>query len=291
MDWESAQPPENLRPAQLGIVLLGRVILGHIGATLADLGQRGLIRIDEVPGDDRQDWLLTDERGQAASPDAPLPFEATLLDGLFAGRAAVRLSEVNESLVPTLNRVRAQLRRGAVRLGLLRRWHRGDPAPRTRRGEQLLTRIHSFRQELRALAASGDAEAMARFAPYMIMFGIAEPSAARLDEPSLTGRGTAAKRNAEFSETKSGWPSAARFTTGWLAVCATFPAGPRGHGHQSPDGQQGDFVHQWSAPRDHGQAGHSDGHSHGGDGGGHGYGGHGYGGHGGGVAGGGHAGH
>jgi hypothetical protein len=52
MDWESAQPPENLRPAQLGIVLLGRVILGHIGATLADLGQRGLIRIDEVPGDD-----------------------------------------------------------------------------------------------------------------------------------------------------------------------------------------------------------------------------------------------
>src|SRR5690242_8761967 len=36
-------PPEGLRPAQLGIVLLGRVIVGHASATLVDLAQRGLI--------------------------------------------------------------------------------------------------------------------------------------------------------------------------------------------------------------------------------------------------------
>jgi hypothetical protein len=55
-------PPGNLRPAQLGIVLVGRVILGHVTATLVDLAQRGFLRIEEVDGQADPSWLLTDLR-------------------------------------------------------------------------------------------------------------------------------------------------------------------------------------------------------------------------------------
>ncbi|MGG7378592.1 hypothetical protein ACQ7B2_07445, partial [Escherichia coli] len=72
-----------------------------------------------------------------------------LLDGLFSRQPSVRLSEIDEALVPVLNRFKAQLARDAVRNGRLHRWHRAKRPPR---GEQLLTQIHDFRRALRALA-------------------------------------------------------------------------------------------------------------------------------------------
>ena len=95
---ESLTPPADLRPAQVGIVLVGRVVLGHIGATLVDLAQRGFLRIEEIPDDD-EDWLLTDLRGPAATRTGLLPFEATLLDGLFIEQPAVRLGQISQDLV------------------------------------------------------------------------------------------------------------------------------------------------------------------------------------------------
>jgi hypothetical protein len=137
-----------------------------------DLEQRGLLRIDEIPGDD-QDWLLTDRRDQAADRDGLAGFEATLLDGLFVLQSAIRLGETGQALIPVLNRVRTQLHRDAVRQGWLRRWPRHG---RTQRSEELLAQIQSFRTELRRLAGSWDAETMARLAPYAIGFGLG-PSA------------------------------------------------------------------------------------------------------------------
>ena len=52
---DSVTPPGGLRPAQLGIVAVGRVVLGHLSATLADLAQRGFLRIAEVPRSDDPD--------------------------------------------------------------------------------------------------------------------------------------------------------------------------------------------------------------------------------------------
>ena len=89
---ESLTPPADLRPAQLGVILLGRAIFGHISATLVHLEQRGFLRLDEISGDD-QDWLLTDLRDQAAARGGLLGYEATLLDGLFDLQSAVRLGE------------------------------------------------------------------------------------------------------------------------------------------------------------------------------------------------------
>src|SRR5258708_6128940 len=107
---QSLTPPEDLRPAQLGIVLLGRVILGHISATLVDLAQRGFLRIDAIPGDGDPDWLLTSLRDQAAGRSVLLRFEATLLDGLFARQSPVRVPEISQELIlPAPNRVRSHL--------------------------------------------------------------------------------------------------------------------------------------------------------------------------------------
>jgi hypothetical protein len=253
MGGERAQPPDGLRPAQLGIVLIGRVILGHIGATLVDLNQRGLLEISEIPGDGDQDWLLTRRRDGA---EAPLPFEAALLDGLFAGQPAVRLKRIAQELVPALNRVRAQLHRDAVRHGRLRRWHRREPRPRTKRGEQLLTQINSFRQELRELAASGDAQAMGQLAPYLIMFGLGGSSPVRV----ASGKRTGSASRPAIDDT---WSRSDRFAMGWMTVCNAIPPI---HGPGSGAGQPGNFAQEWSAP--HGHGGHSHGASPGGYGGG-----------------------
>jgi len=270
---QSLTPPGELRPAQLGIVLLGRVILRHISATFADLAERGFLRIDEVAGDGEPDWLLTDLRDPAAGRGALLRYEATLLDGLFARQGAVRLSEISRALIPALSRVRAQLSRDAVRHGRLRRWHRDQ---RTPRGEQLLRQIQLFRRELRALAASGTPGALAGLAPYAMAFGLNVPSAISFDADGT--------RTAQQSETEAQWSQSDRFATSWLAACAGFSHGP-GHGHGRRTARSDEFAHQWSAPRDHGHGGHGHGSGQGGHGDSHGdFGG----GHGGGAGHGGH---
>lgn len=265
---ESLAPPADLRPAQLGMVLLGRTIFGHISATLVDLEQRGLLRIDEIPGDD-QDWLLTDRRDQAAARGGLLAFEATLLDGLFDLQSTVRLGETGQALIPVLNRVRAQLHRDAVHQGWLRRWPRHG---RTQRGEELLAQIQSFRAALRALAGSHDAETMARLAPYAIGFGLGRSG------PGAEETGTAQRR-----EDVVQWGRPDRFNQRFLTVCGTVFAAQGGWDHHVHHaGHGGGFG---------GHGGHGGGFGgHGGHGGhGGGFGGHG--GHGGGFGGGGHGGH
>lgn len=230
-------PPEGLRPAQLGVVLLGKVILGHASATLVDLAQRGFLSIDEAGDGIRQDWLLTDLRGQAAG-SRPLGFEAALLDGLFSERPAVHLSKVGDELAPALDRFRAQLRRDAIRHGWLRRWRRGQRRPG---GEKLLRQILIFRRQLRALIATGDARALERMAPYAMIFGLG-PSTVNLTDAS--GAGAAPDRRSEVP-----WSRSDRFARSWLAACTGFSVSGRKN-HSRPT-QSGDFVHQWSAQHDH----------------------------------------
>jgi hypothetical protein len=251
---KSLTPPADLRPAQLGIVLVGRVILGHIGATLVDLAQRGFLRIDVVPGDDDHEWLLTDLRGPADSRTGLLRFEATLLDGLFARQPVFRLREISEDLVPALNRVRTQLDRDAVRRGWLRRWPHDR---RTRQGEQLLKQIQAFRRDMRALMASGDSAEMARFAPYAVLFGLRVPPTVRFASEDTK---TAQRPGSEVT-----WSQTDRFPAQFVAACERLARGPDG----VRDGRSDDFVHSWSAPREHRHGSHGHDMAHGGYSGGH----------------------
>jgi hypothetical protein len=245
---ESLTPPGDLRPAQLGIVLVGRVILGHIGATLVDLAQRGFLRIEEVYSDDECDWLLTDLRGPVATGGALLRFEATLLDGLFAQQPVFMLREIGQDLIPALNRTRAQLRRDAIRQGRLRRWPRDR---RTLQGEQLLKQIQAFRWNMRALTASIDSVEMG-LAPYAIIFGLSVPPTVRFraEDPK-----TVQRRQTEVTGSQTD-----RFTRGWMTTCEGLARSPDG----TRDGRSDDFIHSWSAPREHGHRGHGHDAAHGG---------------------------
>jgi len=246
--------------------LRGRVILGHVSATLVDLAQRGFLDIEEVDGSPNPDWRLTDLRHQAAGECPLLPFEVTLLDGVFARQSVALLSEVDNALVPVLDRFRVLLRRDAVRNGRLRRWRRGKRSPG---GEQLLRQTQEFRRELRALAASSDPAALADLVPYAMIMGRGVPSPAGLNDRPDTG--TPQGREADIP--RSRWSRSDLFAAGWLAACAQLSYHP-GHGHQP------DFAHDWSAPGGH--DGHAHHPGHGDHGGGYGHDGGGYGHHGGG---------
>lgn len=254
-------PPRNLRPAQLGIVLLGNVIVGHVGATLTDLGYRGFVGLEEVA----QDCLITDRRGRASMPGALLPFETALLDGLFAGQTELQMRRLGPELVTVLNRVRVLIRRDAVRHGWL--W-RLRPGHRTRKGEQLLTEIQTFRQQLRVLAQSGGLVNQPDLEPYAILFGLVIP------EVPVTGE--------EEQEPEARRPAKGpRFHPYlvWQQTCDLLPH------HLGGNSQPGGFVHQWSAPASHGHTSGGSGHgSHGG----YSDGGYSGGGHSGGYGGGGH---
>jgi hypothetical protein len=270
-------PPGDLRPAQLGIVFLGRVIFGHITATLVDLAERGLLRLEETKANGRPDWTLTDLRAHAHAGRELLDFETTLLDGLFNGQTSARLSEVSQALIPVLDRARAQIRRDAVRNGRLRRWPRDR---RTARGERLLRQIQVFRQELRALAASAGPNALAGLAQYAMLFGL------RGESPA--GPDARAADRLRSGDTEVAWSKTDRFVRVWLSACAGL-SNHLDHGHGAGVGQRGAFAHQWSTPPTHEHGGHGHGSGHGGYGGGSGQfaGGHGAGGH----AVGGHSGH
>ena len=247
MDGHPLRPLEDLRPAQLGVVLVGRVVLGHISATIADLAARGYLRMDESGAD----WVLTDLRQSAASGRGDLlSYEGELLAGLFDGRSEAGLSGLGKPFLQTLNRVRRQLIRDAVRRGWLRRWRRET---RTTRGEQLLAAIQDFRRELRSAARAGGVPPAQ--VPYAMAFGLSAAVPLRAGTPA----GSAARRGEpEVPGPSSLWsPSHQQFAVAWQQACSRLA---ENHGGHRPGEHGLDFAHQWSQPH-HSSAGHD--HSHG----------------------------
>ena len=105
-------PPQNLRPAQLGLVLDESADTKDVTATIVDLAVRGFLTISEVTG--RKDWLLTRKGGDFS---ALLPYEATLLNGLFAGRQQVKVSELKGTFQSTLRAAERNVYSDAVSRG------------------------------------------------------------------------------------------------------------------------------------------------------------------------------
>jgi uncharacterized membrane protein YgcG len=97
-------PPQNLRPAELGLILDETADTKDVTATIVDLAVRGVLTITEVPG--QRDWLLTWRPNTVGGLQ---PFEKTLLDGLFTGREKVKLSDLKGTFRPTLQSVENQM--------------------------------------------------------------------------------------------------------------------------------------------------------------------------------------
>lgn len=127
-------PPQDARPAQLGTLLDGRAQRHEVTATLLDLAVRGQLRIEEVDDPDGEraagyppaDWRLVrldaDRRGLRR-------FEGHLLDAVFAGGDAVRLSDLQAGFGTTEAEVCRAVYADVVELG----WFVADPAATRRR--------------------------------------------------------------------------------------------------------------------------------------------------------------
>jgi uncharacterized membrane protein YgcG len=97
--------PQNMRPAELGLILDQRADPKDVTATIVDLAVRGFMTIAEVPG--TKDWTFIWKGGGDSA--SLLPYEKTILDGLFAGREKVSLSELKGKFAPTLRSAEGQI--------------------------------------------------------------------------------------------------------------------------------------------------------------------------------------
>jgi hypothetical protein len=111
------QPPDGVRPGQIGTLLDEQADVIDVTATILDLAVRGYLRIDEQPRQayEAPDWML------AKLPNAPvgglLPYEKALHDAIFDGRDSVRLSQLRGGFTAALGRVRDALYRDVVSQG------------------------------------------------------------------------------------------------------------------------------------------------------------------------------
>lgn len=251
-DVRGILPPDGLRPAQLGVVFAGRVILGHLAATIADLAERGYLELIEEPGGDRRDWRVIDQRMGARLPPL-LPYEATLTDGLFNGSPVVLLSDRAHDLSPVLDHVRSLIGQDARRHRWLRRWPHRDR--RTPGGEQLLARIQVFRRELRAAVETRGRDGLGPAGPYAMIFGLGGQS--EFGERALAhgGRDPAVGRR-DLVASEQNVPTGQRVVP-WASFAATWQASFVGctcsRGPEVPEFLKWKYwyVQDWSAPRSH----------------------------------------
>lgn len=97
--------PQNMKPAELGLILDESADNKDVTATIVDLAVRGYMTIAEVPN--QKDWTFTWKPGGDAA--ALLPYEKTLLDGLFAGGQQITLSALKGTFAPTFRKAQGQI--------------------------------------------------------------------------------------------------------------------------------------------------------------------------------------
>ena len=115
------QPPEGVRPGQIGTLLDEKADVLDVTATIVDLAVRGYLHIEELPRGhwfSSRDWKLNQLK---PSDDALLAYEKKLLDALFAGRSEVLLSTLKKTFATSLAAVESALYADVVRLGWFRR--------------------------------------------------------------------------------------------------------------------------------------------------------------------------
>ena len=116
-------PPEDLRPGQIGTLVDEEANTLDVTATIVDLAVRKHLVIEELEKTwflGKPDWKLS--RLEAPSDDL-LPYERTLLDGLFEDGDQVELSDLRKKFAPRLQKVKDALYADVVR----RKWFRARP--------------------------------------------------------------------------------------------------------------------------------------------------------------------
>jgi hypothetical protein len=117
------QPPEGLRPGQLGTLLDERANVVDVTATIVDLAVRGHLRIVELERAhwfSSRDWRLEKLTGGTGEL---LPFERELYNGLFLAGDQVLLSSLKKTFAARMAKVQTALYVDVTRAG----WFRGRP--------------------------------------------------------------------------------------------------------------------------------------------------------------------
>lgn len=164
--------PEKLRPGQLGVVIIGRVIMGDIAVTLVDLCVRDLIRIEKTAGPDGPgDWVLRPRLASAPRQrrESLLGYEETLLKGLSRHGETCLLSSLSGQAASLLDATRSAIVRDAVHHGWLRHL---DRQKRTDEGDELAHEIWAFQGQLKDfISARGSRAVPDELLPYALHFG------------------------------------------------------------------------------------------------------------------------
>jgi uncharacterized membrane protein YgcG len=116
-------PPEDLRPAQMGVIVDERADTLDVTATIIDLGVRGYMHIAEIPKEGwfgKTDWELQRKK----EPDGSLlPYESRLMKALFRGREKVKVSKLKTKFAEDLAKVKQDLYADAMQ----HRWFARNP--------------------------------------------------------------------------------------------------------------------------------------------------------------------
>ncbi|HWI34152.1 MAG TPA: DUF2207 domain-containing protein, partial [Lapillicoccus sp.] len=127
-------PPPGVQPGMVGTIIDESADTIDVSATVMDLAVRGFLRIEEIQSGtmfSRTDWRLV----QLPPPPGQTlrPYEATVLEGLFAEGSDVTLSDLKYKFNTTLNLAIRQMYTEVVERG----WFRRSPQ-RQRAGWQAL---------------------------------------------------------------------------------------------------------------------------------------------------------
>lgn len=120
-------PPDDLRPAQMGVLLDERADALDVTATIVDMAVRGYLHITEIPkkglfGD--KDWRLEKRK----EPEGLQPYEAALFKALYKGsRTEVTISSLKTKFAQDLQSVKKLLSQEFGRTEVVR------PQPETQR--------------------------------------------------------------------------------------------------------------------------------------------------------------
>lgn len=116
------EPPDGIRPGQVGTLIDESADPLDVSATIVDLAVRGYLRIEEVPGHGwrhKADWTFT----KLKDAGGLLPYEERLLNGLFKSGDEVKLSSLKLHFAKRLQQVQEALYQDVVRSG----WFRTRP--------------------------------------------------------------------------------------------------------------------------------------------------------------------
>ncbi len=116
-------PPDDLKPAQMGVLLDERADTLDVTATIIDLAVRGYLKITEVQKKGwfgKRDWEL---RQMKTTDDGLLPWEAQLLKALVDSDGVVKVSNLKNSFYKDLEKTTERLYEDA----LARKWFRIKP--------------------------------------------------------------------------------------------------------------------------------------------------------------------